>query len=508
MMPRASKEVVLMNKLVQSLKDLTHTENMSLTYSTSGSEVLNLFATGGALRTRSAKGIISIFEKAFKENIRLSLRCLFYLRDIRGGQGERRTFREILRWLSENHPDYVKKNLENVFEFGRWDDLFIIEGTPVWPQVLKTIREQLDEDIGNLRKGKSISLLAKWLPSINASSKKSRKLALRLAYALGINPAKYRKTLSALRKKMDVVERKLSSQDWSDINYETVPSKASMNYRNAFERHDEKRYQEYIADVYSGKKKINASTLFPYEIVEKVLYGKHNDSLYSMYENMVNGKGENSATLEVLWKNQPDYLKGNRHNGLVVADVSGSMSGRPMATSIAMAMYFAERTEGEFKNSFITFSNEPEFIRIEGNTLFEKVQFISTAPWGMNTNLQAVFDMILKRGRMYNVPQEDMPDTIYIISDMEFDQATRHQTNYEAISELYEQMGYQKPILVFWNVNARHNHFPVQMNEEGVVLVSGSSPSAFEMLLSGEIETPYEHMQKVLLQERYDRVAV
>ena len=217
---------------------------------------------------------------------------------------------------------------------------------------------------------------------------------------------------------------------------------------------------------------------------------------------------ENNATLDALWKNLPDYLKGNQHNGLVVADVSGSMLIRPMAIAISMAMYFAERVQGEFNNHFITFSNEPELVQIKGDTLYEKAQFISQVPWGMNTDIQKVFELILMRAKMNKVPQEDMPDTIYIISDMEFDQAATGSTNYEAINRFYRNMGYEKPALVFWNVDARHDHFPLQMDEKGTILVSGSSPSIFEQLLSGELKSPYEFMKDVLLTERYDLVSV
>ncbi|HRW35433.1 MAG TPA: DUF2828 family protein [Thermotogota bacterium] len=479
-----------MNKLVKALKNLTHTENMSLTYSDSGSDLLNLFALGGALRTREEEDIQRMFKNAFHEDARLALRCLFYLRDVRGGQGERRTFRTAFRWLALNHPEAVEKNLGVVYEYGRWDDLFVLEGTSVWPEVLNQLRMQLVEDQKNLEKGEPVSLLAKWLPSVNTSSREKSELGKRLAYAFGLNEKSYRKTLSALRKAIDVVEKKMSRNRWSDIDFEKVPSKAGMNYRKAFLRHERERYEAYIQAVERGEKKINAATLYPYEIIEKVLY-----------------QGEDNATLDVLWKNLPDYLKGNQHNGLVVADVSGSMIGRPMAIAISMAMYFAERVQGEFNNHFITFSNEPEFVQIKGDTLYEKAQFISQAPWGGNTDIQKVFELILKRARMNKVPQEDMPDTIYIISDMEFDQAATGMTNYEFICRHYRTMGYENPTLVFWNVDARHDHFPLQMDEKGTILVSGSSPSIFEQLLSGELKSPYEFLKDVLLGERYDLVS-
>ena len=479
-----------MNKLVQSLKDLTHTENMSLIYSDSGSDLLNLFALGGAMRERSEDDIKELFRKAFDEDKRFALRCLFYLRDIRGGQGERRAFRTILRWLAVEHPDYVKKNFSVVYEYGRWDDLFVIEGTSVWPDVLSYLRSQLEEDLRRLENDQDVSLLAKWLPSVNTSSKEKRKLAERLAYAFGMNERSYRKTLAKLRKQLDVVEKKMSRNRWETINYESVPSKAGMNYRHAFKRHDGERYEAYIEAVEAGEKKINASALYPYEIIEKVLF-----------------HGEDNSTLEALWENLPDYLKGNKHNGLVVADVSGSMEGRPMAISVSMAMYFAERTQGDFHNHLITFSDEPELVRLEGDTLYEKAGFITRVPWDMNTDLQKVFELILSRARRNMVPPEDMPDTVYVISDMEFDNATTGKTNDEAISDLYQKSGYKKPTLVYWNVDARHNHFPIKMDEAGTIMVSGSSPSTFEMLLSGELRTPYEHMKDVLLQEQYDLVS-
>ena len=253
-----------MNKLVKALKDLTHTENMSLTYSDSGSDLLNLFALGGALRTRVEADIRRMFENAFNENANLALRCLFYLRDIRGGQGERRTFRTAFKWLATKHPDIVEMNLGIVYEYGRWDDLFVLEGTSVWPEVLNRLRIQLVEDQKSLVKGEPVSLLAKWLPSVNTSSKEKRELGKRLAYAFGLNEKSYRKTLAELRKAIDVVEKKMSRNRWSEIDFEKVPSKAGMNYRKAFQRHEQERYEAYIQAVERGEKKINASTLYPY----------------------------------------------------------------------------------------------------------------------------------------------------------------------------------------------------------------------------------------------------
>ena len=500
------KENALVTALAQPQIKMTFTENLAPTNVSSGSAMLDYFAIGGALRSRQDPEIAALFSKAFAEDKLLATRCAFYFRDIRGGgQGERRSFRAVLRWLAEHYPRVVEKNLENVPFFGRWDDLFILFGTPVEDKMISLVAAQLKSDTIALKKDREkaqVSILGKWMPSENTSSSATRVLAYKFIHALNLSKKNYRKTLSALRKQIAVVERAMCSGDWTSINYERVPSNASMRYRKAFSKHDAVRYVAYLGEVAGGKKEIKATTLYPYDIIDKVRHGQHD------------------ATLELQWKALPDYLAEKPHNGLCVVDVSGSMTGgrfkqsvEPMSVSLSLGLYFAERIQGAFNGYFITFSGQPTFLKVKGNTLHEKLRNMSMQA-GTNTNLQAVFDLILGKAVREKIPQGDMPDVIYIVTDTEFDHPQNEgiaKTNFQVIEDKYEKAGYNMPIIVWWNVDSRHNQVAATINDKNTLLVSGLSASVFKHVLTGKEEvkiTPLEQMNKVLLSERYERVVV
>lgn len=476
-----------MNTLINNLEKVqnyTLTENGALTNISTLSHTLDFFGLGAAMRQRTEKDIISLFRKAFGEDKLIALKTLFYTRDIRGGQGERRAFRTILKWLGDNYPKVVEKNLGNIVEYGRYDDLFVLENTKVWDSVLNFWKKEWNEGF------EKNSLIFKWSPSSNTSSKETRRLAKVLYSALGLSEREYRQTLSHMRKKIGVVEPLMCAKEWDVIEYSKVPSKASLIYKKAFDKNDHKRYQKFLTKVEDGESKINAGTLYPYEIVEKVF------------------NGDNDKTLDLLWKALPDYVDGNPHNGIVVADVSGSMSGRPMAVSISLAMYFAERSKGQFANRFITFSNNPKLQKVVGNNIREKVLNLSRAQWDMSTNLQSVFNLILSTALEYKVPQSDMPDSIYIVSDMEFNQACNHRTNLEVIRDKYKNAGYKIPNLVFWNVNARNDQTPITKDDSGTCLVSGCSPSILKTLLSGKVISPVDVMLDTINSDRYANIII
>ena len=391
------------------------------------------------------------------------------------GQGERELFKTCLEWLGSDFPEVFEKVVTHVPEYGRWDDLFFDDAV-----CLDLIKAQLLEDTHT----DSPSLLAKWLPTINASSQKTRTKARFFAEKLGLSEVAYRKTVRSIRKKIETVEEKMSGQDWDTIDYSSVPSQASRIYKNAFKKHDEVRYGVFVDKAVNGEVKINAATLYPYQIYKSV-------------------KTDYSKTLEALWNQLPDYTQGK--NALVVADTSGSMNGDPMSVSVSLALYFAERNVGQFKDHFITFSRQPRLIRIMGKTLVEKMACIETGEVA-NTNLQAVFDLVLNTAKSNNTPASELPSTIYIISDMEFDSCTRDgwdkvQTNFEAIKEKYAQSGYVMPTLVFWNVDASGKNLPVGRDEDGVSLVSGFSPVIFKMAV--ENKTPEQVMLDTINSERY-----
>ena len=473
------------SKLWNSMKDETNktlTENLALTFKSTQSKVLDFFSMGGALRTREPEEIEKMFSQALAEDRLLAIKCLFYLRDIRGGQGERRTFRECLKILSKFNPEDTQKLISLIPEYGRWDDLFYVHNIE-FDGLIKT---QIEQDL----KSERPSLLGKWLPSENSKSVRTRALGRKVRKYIGYSSKKYRKTLTELRRKINIVESKISSKNYKDIDYSKVPSKASLNYKDAFKKHDEERYTKFLASVEKGEVKINTKTLFPYEIVRKA-------------------KNENDKTLELLWKNLPDYTKEDE-KAIVVADVSGSMTsnnGLPMDISISLAMYFAERNKGIFHNKFITFSARPELQDILGDSLNQRITNLENAHWDSNTNIQAVFDLLLDTAVQNKTPKEELPSTIYIISDMEFDKAASldyggtDKTNYEVIREKYSKAGYEMPILVFWNVDSKQSNVPVTQNENGVILVSGASPTIFKLVM--EKTTPYDFMKNALNSDRY-----
>lgn len=474
----------------------TLTENGALTLDKSGSKVLDFYSLGGALRTRTDADVLKIFVAALDEDALLALKTLFYLRDVRGGQGERKVFRTALKWVALNRPLVFAKNIENIVKFGRWDDLFVAFDTPSEKVMLDTIKKQLAEDSRSTEA--QISLLAKWMPSINTSSDATRKLAHRFAKAFKITPKKYRQTLSELRKRLVLVESLMSANEWSEINYSHVPSKANLNYKKAFSKRDAERYKKFIEDAKAGKVKVNAGTLFPYEVIRDI-------------ENNYNPNQTDKDALDMLWNNLPDYLKTNPHNGLVLPDVSGSMMGLPLQVSVSLAIYFAQRSKGFFANHFLSFSSEAELVRITSKNIVDAWGEVSNSTtWCGSTNLQSAFDAILSAAVANKVPQLELPSVLYIISDMQFDEACTNndKTNFEVIKQKYREAGYSMPVICFWNVNARGDQSPVTKDENGTTLVSGCSPSIFSQVISNVNVTPYDYMLETLNKPRYDSVVV
>lgn len=475
--------------------NVAYTLNGAKSNASSLDACVDFFGKGAALRKNTDAQVVDLFSKAFYQDRLVALKTLFYVRDVREGQGERKTFRTLIRWLAVNYPEIMTKNINNIAFFGRWDDLYAFVGTPLENLAFETIAFQLRKDALDAADGKPISLLAKWLKSVNTSSSASRELGYKTAKALGVTAKQYRQALAALRKHIDVIEVKLSAGKFNEIDYEKVPSKASLLYRKAFNKRDGERYRAYLSAVEKGEAKINASVVYPYEIIRPIETGHENDP-------------STLKTLDLQWKNQPNWLADNPHKGLVICDTSGSMSGQPILVSVSLAIYFAERNVGPFKDCFITFSNRPKLQRIVGQTIAEKVRGLDRGGWDMNTNVQAAFDLILDTAKKYNIAQDDMPTALYIISDMQFDQATSNSTNFEVIKQKYAASGYQMPRLIFWNVNAIGGDMPVTVNDQGVCLVSGCSPSILKSVLSAKTFTPADVMLETLNKPRYDVVTV
>lgn len=484
-----------MNSFLNAI-NVTHTDNGALTYASTNNYILDFFYHGATLRNDIAKAK-DLFYKAFYLNPTTALRILFYIRDVRGGQGEREVFRECMFWLAKEHPVWVFQNWKLIPEYGRWDDLVQLADAslPICSQVCKILWEQLVEDIGNMHADKPVSLLAKWMPSENASNLITRARARFITRSINLSPKTYRKTLVALRRHISIVENKLRTKNYKAIKYEEVPSKALLKYRKAFYRNDERRFIEHMESVNNGTAKIHSGTLYPYEIFEA-----YNMSSGTWRINYLNERPE----LEAMWKSLPDYV--DDINGLVVADTSGSMGGRPLAVSLSLAAYISERNKNEaFKNHFITFDAKPTLQKFEGNTLLERMKGIKEIN-AANTNLQAVFDLVLDRAMVCNVPKEDMPKVLIIVSDMQFDIACRinYRTNLEEIRKRYEASGYEMPKLVFWNV-ASHDNVPAKFNNNGVLLLSGCNPSVLKYAISGAYN-PMEMVYQITESDRYKNI--
>jgi len=483
--------------------DNTTTTNGDKAFISTNSKVLDLFSRGGAMRHAGDKEIETLVSKSFSEDNLLTLKALFYLRDVRKGQGERNLFRVGIKHIAKFSPESVKKNIHLFSEFGRWDDILVLLDTPVKKDVIGLIYGQLTEDLMSVDRGEAPSLLAKWLPSANASSNKTKKLASVIQRGLGLSPKEYRKTLSLLRKEIGILETKITEKNYEDIEYDKIPSVAGLKYRQAFYRNDFEQYSEFLESLSKGEKKVNAGALYPYDIVSKIMQSED----YWFVDSGLDSREEERKLYEGMWNNLPNFIEEDE-NSLVMADVSGSMYGRPIEVSISLAMYIAERNKGRFHNHFMTFSSEPALVEIVGEDIIEKVDNISEAEWGMSTDLYKALKKVLDIAVEDNLPQSELPSKLYIISDMQFDFAVdRKETVFQSAKKKYKEAGYELPTIVFWNVNGSSNS-PATKNEYGVTLVSGCSPSILSFALNCDKFTPYDFMLEVLESERYNGITV
>ena len=494
-----------------------YTENGAVGYRTTGKSLLDLNFSVASLRRATDYEIAVKFRDAYFENKRLAILWLFYARDVRGGLGERNLFRSAFKFLADENPDMVISFIPLVPEYGRYDDLWVLLDEPKFREpVLDFVKKQLNTDVLNMHAGQSVSLLGKWLPSVNASSETTKKYAKVIYNYLNMKPSEYRKLLSKLRKYIGVVEVKMSAKEWSEIDYSTVPSRANLMYNNAFLRNDEIRRREFLSALEKGETKINAGTLYPHDIVSKYCNHVYWSESIKDYD----------SGLESLWKALPDTVEGC-DNTLVVADGSASMYdrvGNSKVTALdvanALAIYFSERCSGEFKNNYITFSMNPQFVHFnEGSSLRDKLHIAFQHDECANTNIEAVFDLILDTATKSHMSQDDMPKNIVIISDMEFDTCARSSETadwdrlskstgkalFAELSDRYAAQGYKLPRLIFWNVNSRTGTIPMIENEMGVVLVSGFSVNICKMIMNGQTD-PYDCLVETLNSERYSPI--
>ena len=476
------------------------TENGDAAFKSTLSPTLDYFALIGGKRF-DLKGAAVLFLRALIDDPVTALKLLFYTRDPRHGIGERRLFRFLFSSYCLSYPNEAAKLLPLIQKYGRYDDYFAAFGTPVEDDAFCIIEEQLNADIAAKKEGKPISLLAKWMPSINTSSGDARHLALVLSKKLGMTPAEYRKTLSFLRKDL-IVENSLREKDYT-FDYASVPSLAMHKYAKAFTRNDKDRFGDYLKRVEEGKAKMNVSVADPVSLVRR-FRAEHGS------------KDFDESYFETAWKAMVEESSINKKT-IVVRDGSGSMlwgssSPVPLEIADAMALLTAARLKGEFHNKFITFSSSPELVDLsKTTTLWEQVQLLSTYNDCSNTNIQKVYDLVLDVYRDPRFKKEDAVNQILIISDMEFDamQSPRGESGdlmstFEHFNEEFKKLGYPRPEVVFWNVNARHQSYPVTQNEAGVKLVSGASKNVIEMVSMTDSLDPKDFMDKVL--RRYQDV--
>ena len=461
------------------ISSTAQTANGAVTLPTSTSKIVDFFFLLGAMRNSPESEIIRAFSASLAEDFLITVRSLFYARDVRGGQGERNLFKVCMKYMA-NAPKYkhlVEKNLHLVPVYGRWDDMTCFIGTTMESKALSLWSEAILSGDG---------LACKWAPR-EASSKAS--VAKLLMQYTKLSPKSYRKHLSSNTK---VVESSMCSGSWDTINYSHVPSVAMKNYRNAFKTHSPYEWELYMDSLNSGTAKINSSVLFPVDLVAATMKNY-------------------SQSLDHQWNSLPNYLSDAGGNNLVVVDVSGSMftGGNPQAVEVAVSLglYISERNTGIYKNKFITFSEKPKIETIYGANLSEKVSNLLKADWGGSTNIQKTFDLILNAAKNHNIPQSEMPNNIIIVSDMEFNFCDSGSTNYHLIKSKFEASGYKMPKIIFWNVNGRIGNVPASKNDY-VNLVSGYSPSICKSVLKTSTPTPIDAVLDVVNSDRYSLVTV
>jgi hypothetical protein len=472
-------------KLTEALKmKSTTTENGMSTNTTSLSFNVDLFFKAGAMRNANEDSIISLVSKAWVEDPTSCLRILFWARDVRGGAGERRFFKIAIKYLADKDPQGMSDILGLIPEFGRWDDLLIFEDTHSEEFALSIIDTALSNKNG---------LCAKWMPRKGTFATKLRRF-------MGLSPKDYRKCLVELTK---VVETQMCAKEWDKIEFGKLPSVASARYQKAFGKNAYETYSAYIQSLVKGEAKINASAVYPYDVTKSLKHG-------------------NETVASEQWKALPNYLENNTERILPLVDVSGSMDTSCggnitcMDVAISLGLYISERNEGPFKDHFITFSDSPRLQHLTGN-LNDRFDQMSRADWGMSTNLQAAYELILKQAVKHKISQDEMPTQILILSDMEFNAATNSRggwysraersdwnpTAHEMVRKMFTDAGYELPNIIYWNIQSRGENVPVRFDEQGTALISGFSPSIMTSLLSGANMSPVSIMMETIGKERY-----
>lgn len=467
----------IQNKANQSI---VTTENGAVTNATSFSNLVDMFYHMPASRGKDAS---PLFKAAFSENPDYATVLAFYTRNPRGGQGERQLFKDYLGFLYKADRERFYKVFQLVPTYGRFDDLYEFLDDE---RVASYFRLKIAEDLALAKSGQPFSLLAKWLPSENASSAKTIKTARKFMAIFRMSPRQYRQMLTSLRSVLAVTETLMSANKWDKIEFAKVASKAHTTYRKAFGKHAQALYEAYLNRVKKGEETIKASVLYPYDLVKQISDRKGDD------------------TIEAQWKALPDYVQSKKAI-MAVVDLSGSMSshvpGMNMScwvAAVSMGLYLAQRNTGPFHNILMSFDSKATFITLnDHHSLAQNFSTVQRHHTAMGTNVQSVFEELLKLAVNERIPQWEMPEKVFIFSDMQFNWAGQ-QTNFEAIKKQYVKAGYEMPTLVFWNLNSRVDETPVTKDETGTMLVGGFSPSVMKNALNGKITTPMDLMMDVI----------
>ena len=469
-----------------AMTNMKTTENGAVAYSKLDSDVLSLFAVVGGMRKRDEADIVQMYHAARKEDKELADKIVLYARDVRGaGLGERRIGKILLKALAYIDHAKVERNFQNFVMNGRFDDLYALEGTPAETAMWQFMKDTLLKDAAAMKDGKPISLAAKWMKSINTSSAESKRLARKFCTVAGFSERTYRKTLAALRKYSNVVEVKMSANEWEAINFEAVPSIAMKRYSTAFGKHCPNAFAQYKCELTAGEAKVNAQTLYPYDITYQFMYGGNADR----------------DILEAQWKAQKNWFKEDAKI-VVAADVSGSMVGMPMAASVGLAMYAATFNQGPYHGYYLTFTDKPYFYKIDENESLETNIRKVMRNVGYNTEMDKMFEAIYEMA----VRENDAPDALVIVSDMEIDRFMRANACDDIITKWvnkFRNAGLECPKMILWNAESRQNTYLARSNNPYVAFVSGVSAGTFGNLTELISMSAYEAMVKILSQYEF-----
>ena len=494
------------SNFASAMRNTTETWNGALSLATpdaSGETTgrVSLFFKG--IRGLSKEDLGDYIAKALEEDVIDTFVLCLMLRDCRGGKGERSLGRLGLQGLLVREPEKFKRIMELIPEFGRWDDLFAFFpgmltlekgclGNQSQAEAIRLVAAQLSLDKENMLLGKPVSLCAKWCPTENNSLDKKHQLVYQICLAMGISQKQYRKEYTTpLRSYLNIVEKFMCERKWSDIDFSTVPSCAMNRLKKAFARNAPETFESWKTKLLTGEKKVCAKQMYPHELIAQV------------------EKYQYDAVCEAQWKVLEDEVEklGSLSDAVIVVDVSMSMWGLPIQVATALGLLISHAVKGPFHNHVITFDSSPTFVELSDGNLMERHRELRRLPWGGWTDIKKVFNLILHLGKRFNLSQEDMPKKLFIISVMQFNQAGGNKcTNFEEIEAEYQRSGYERPQIVFWNVNGRSKDFPVSSTNEGTALISGFSPAILKSILEGDEFTPYAIMRRAIADKRYDRV--